>query len=165
MACKSQAGFEPGSKQLFSYMNLLDKCLRPLGRHSRIPTNKVNFNGKHEWHVYIFTVSLNCCQFRVITGFALDDLNGMGITADPGLLDISQPFYVQVDLPHSVKQGETLAVEMVKLFSKLRSKNMVELAWRHFHMPPECLRLMYVCYSSVKYKVLNPSKIIKSAPK
>jgi hypothetical protein len=52
-------------------------------------------------------------QLRVITGFALDDLNGMGITAEPGLLDIFQPFYVQVDLPHSVKQGETLAVEMV----------------------------------------------------
>jgi hypothetical protein len=52
----------------------------------------------------------------VITGFALDDLNGMGITAEPGLLDIFQPFYVQVDLPHSVKLGETLAVEMVNRF-------------------------------------------------
>ena len=52
----------------------------------------------------------------MITGFALDDLNGMGITAEPGLLDIFQPFYVQVDLPHSVKLGETLAVEMVSPF-------------------------------------------------
>ena len=61
--------------------------------------------------VYVLREVFN--SIRVITGFALDDLNGMGITTDPGLLDIFQPFYVQIDLPQSVKQGETLAVEMV----------------------------------------------------
>ena len=80
-------------------------------------TVMMNNNEKNDSRFDIITVSenLNVCfsRIRVITGFALDDLNGMGITADPGLLDIFQPFYVQVDLPHSVKQGETLAVEMV----------------------------------------------------
>jgi len=53
--------------------------------------------------------------YRIITGFALDELNGMGITSgQPGYLEVSQPFYVKLDLPRSVKQGETLAVEMVK---------------------------------------------------
>ena len=50
----------------------------------------------------------------IITGFALDELHGMGITEGlPGNLEVSQPFYVKVDLPYSVKKGETLAVEMV----------------------------------------------------
>ncbi|XP_040577960.1 LOW QUALITY PROTEIN: thioester-containing protein 1 allele R1-like [Lepeophtheirus salmonis] len=49
----------------------------------------------------------------VISGFALDDLHGMGITEQFGSLEVFQPFYVQVDLPSSIKLGETLSVQMV----------------------------------------------------
>ena len=37
----------------------------------------------------------------------------MGITQDAGHLEIFQPFYVKVDLPHLVRRGETVAVQMV----------------------------------------------------
>lgn len=48
-----------------------------------------------------------------ITGFSIDDLYGMGITQEAGLLEIFQPFYVKVDLPPLVRRGETVAVQMV----------------------------------------------------
>ncbi|QQP52137.1 CD109 antigen, partial [Caligus rogercresseyi] len=49
----------------------------------------------------------------IISGFALDDLHGMGITQQFGSLEVFQPFYVQVDIPPSIKLGETLSVQMV----------------------------------------------------
>ena len=48
-----------------------------------------------------------------INGFSLDELYGMGITQEAGHLGIFQPFYVKVELPHSVLRGETLAIQMV----------------------------------------------------
>ena len=44
---------------------------------------------------------------------ALHQLHGMGISDIMANLEIFQPFYVKVQLPHSVKMGETLAVQMV----------------------------------------------------
>jgi len=40
-----------------------------------------------------------------IRGFSVDELTGMGITQEEGLLDIFQPFYVRVDLPYLVRRG------------------------------------------------------------
>ncbi len=48
----------------------------------------------------------------VISGFSLDTLSGMGISEQMQTLEIFQPFFVKVDLPHSVKRGETLAVQV-----------------------------------------------------
>ena len=48
-----------------------------------------------------------------ISGFSIDELFGMGITQETGHLEIFQPFYVKVDLPHLVRRGETVAVQMV----------------------------------------------------
>ena len=48
-----------------------------------------------------------------VSGFAINQLDGMGITESMAELDLFQPFYVLANLPHSVRVGETLAVEMV----------------------------------------------------
>ena len=48
-----------------------------------------------------------------IRGFSVDELTGMGITQEEGLLDIFQPFYVRVDLPYLVRRGESVAIQMV----------------------------------------------------
>jgi len=49
----------------------------------------------------------------VISGFAINQLDGMGICEDLAELELFQPFYVLSNLPYKVKVGETLAVEMV----------------------------------------------------
>jgi CD109 antigen len=49
----------------------------------------------------------------IISGFSLDNLHGMGISTKLQQLEIFQPFFVKVDLPYSVKQGETVAVQMI----------------------------------------------------
>ena len=49
----------------------------------------------------------------VVSAFSLDQLHGMGISEVMANLEIFQPFYVKVQLPYSVKKGETLAVQMV----------------------------------------------------
>ena len=48
-----------------------------------------------------------------VSGFAINQLDGMGISETMAELDLFQPFYVLSNLPHSVRVGETLAVEMV----------------------------------------------------
>ncbi len=48
-----------------------------------------------------------------ISGFSIDELFGMGITQEEGYLEIFQPFYVKLDLPHLVRRGETVAIQMV----------------------------------------------------
>ena len=48
-----------------------------------------------------------------VSGFAINQLDGIGITEDLETLNLWQPFYVLANLPHSVRVGETLAVEMV----------------------------------------------------
>lgn len=49
----------------------------------------------------------------VMSGFALDQLHGMGISEQPQQLEIYQPYFVKVDLPRFVKRGETVAIQMV----------------------------------------------------
>ena len=49
----------------------------------------------------------------VISGFAIDNLHGMGIAEELQSLEVFQPFFVKVELPYSVKQGETVAIEMI----------------------------------------------------
>ncbi len=49
----------------------------------------------------------------IISGFSLHERHGMGISEQMQQLDIYTPFSVKVDLPPSVKLGETLAVQMV----------------------------------------------------
>ena len=48
-----------------------------------------------------------------VSGFAINQLDGMGISEAMAQLNLFQPFYVLANLPHSVRVGETLAVEMV----------------------------------------------------
>merc|ERR1719334_524294 len=54
----------------------------------------------------------------VVSGFAINQLHGMGICEDFAELELFQPFYVLSNMPYRVKVGETLAVEMV-VFSYL----------------------------------------------
>lgn len=49
----------------------------------------------------------------IISGFAIDNLHGMGIAEQLQTLEVFQPFFVKVELPYSVKQGETVAIEMI----------------------------------------------------
>jgi len=49
----------------------------------------------------------------VISGFAINQLDGMGVSDKFAELELFQPFYVLANLPYSVRVGETLAVEMV----------------------------------------------------
>lgn len=49
----------------------------------------------------------------VISGFSLSPLYGMGISDQTQHLDVFQPFFVKVDLPHAVKRGEAVAVQMI----------------------------------------------------
>ncbi len=49
----------------------------------------------------------------VISGFSIDNLYGMGIAEQMQAFEVFQPFFVKVDLPYSVKKGETVAIEMV----------------------------------------------------
>lgn len=49
----------------------------------------------------------------IVSAFSLNQLHGMGISESFGQLQIFQPFYVLVNLPYSVRAGETVAVEMV----------------------------------------------------
>ena len=48
-----------------------------------------------------------------VSGFAINQLDGMGVSETMAELDLFQPFYVLSNLPHSVRVGETPAVEMV----------------------------------------------------
>ena len=49
----------------------------------------------------------------VVSGFAINQLDGMGISEEFAQLELFQPFYVLANMPYRVKVGETLAVEMV----------------------------------------------------
>jgi len=56
-----------------------------------------------------------------ISGFAINQLDGVGIADEFAELELFQPFYVLVNLPKRVKVGETVAVEMV-VFNYLSSE-------------------------------------------
>lgn len=59
----------------------------------------------------------------MITGFALDPINGIGLTQQPKHLRVFKPFFVSVDLPYSVKRGEVLSVPIVVFNYMDRSTN------------------------------------------
>ena len=48
-----------------------------------------------------------------MSGFAINQLDGMGVAETLGELKLFQPFYVLANLPARVRVGETVAVEMV----------------------------------------------------
>lgn len=62
----------------------------------------------------------------VITGFALDPINGIGLTQQPKHLRVFKPFFVSVDLPYSVKRGEVLSVPIV-VFNYMGSSTNAEI--------------------------------------
>ena len=53
-----------------------------------------------------------------VSGFAINQLDGLGISENMAELSLYQPFYLIANVPHRVRVGETLAVEMV-VFSYL----------------------------------------------
>lgn len=62
----------------------------------------------------------------VLTGFAINQLDGMGVSSVPAEVELFQPFYVLANLPYSVRVNETLAVEMV-VFNYLSSEIAAEV--------------------------------------
>lgn len=59
----------------------------------------------------------------VVTGFALDPINGIGLTRQPKHLRVFKPFFVSLDLPYSVKRGEVLSVPIAVFNYMERSTN------------------------------------------
>lgn len=49
----------------------------------------------------------------VISGFSVDPINGLGLTKRSQTVQAFQQFMVAVDLPHSIKRGETLAIPIM----------------------------------------------------
>ena len=62
----------------------------------------------------------------VVSGFSINQLDGMGISETLAELELFQPFYVLANLPYSVRVGETVAVEMV-VFNYLRKEISAEV--------------------------------------
>lgn len=56
----------------------------------------------------------------VITGFSLNDKTGFGMSGEPTNIRVFQPFFVSLNLPHSVKRGEIIAIPVV-LFNYMSS--------------------------------------------
>ena len=46
----------------------------------------------------------------VLTGFSIDPVNGLGLTKAPKNLKVFQPFFVSLNLPYSLKQGEKVSI-------------------------------------------------------
>lgn len=49
----------------------------------------------------------------VITGFAVDPITGLGLTKQPKILNVFQPFFVSLNLPYSIKRGEVVSIPIV----------------------------------------------------
>ncbi len=62
----------------------------------------------------------------IISGFSLHERHGLGISEEMQTLDVFSPFSVKVDLPHSVKMGETVAVQMA-VYNYLEKEIKVEV--------------------------------------
>jgi len=62
----------------------------------------------------------------VVSGFSINQLDGMGISETLAELELFQPFYVLANIPYSVRVGETVAVEMV-VFNYLRKEISAEV--------------------------------------
>lgn len=62
----------------------------------------------------------------VITGFSINPNQGLGLSKNPKMLKVYQPFFVSLNLPYSVKRGEVVALPIV-LFNYLESDLQTEL--------------------------------------
>jgi len=49
----------------------------------------------------------------VITGFSMNLQNGLGLTKQPSKLTVFMPFFIYLNLPYSIKRGETIAIQAV----------------------------------------------------
>lgn len=92
----------------------------------------------------------------VITGFALDLINGIGLTRQPQNLRVFKPFFVSVDLPYSVKRGEVLSVPIV-VFNYMDSSTNAEVTLHNVEQDFE--------YVEMTNDVETPSKLTISLSK
>uniref|UniRef100_A0A1B0BJ29 TEP1-F n=1 Tax=Glossina palpalis gambiensis TaxID=67801 RepID=A0A1B0BJ29_9MUSC len=49
----------------------------------------------------------------VISGFAVSEKTGLGMTEKPFKINVFQPFFIDVNLPYSVKRGEVIAIPVI----------------------------------------------------
>ncbi|CAK9821472.1 CD109 antigen [Anthophora retusa] len=49
----------------------------------------------------------------VLTAFSVNDVHGLGLIEEPRKLKVFRPFFISVDLPYSVIQGEIVAIQIV----------------------------------------------------
>uniref|UniRef100_A0A1A9W1S7 TEP1-F n=1 Tax=Glossina brevipalpis TaxID=37001 RepID=A0A1A9W1S7_9MUSC len=49
----------------------------------------------------------------VITAFALNEKSGLAMTENPFKINVFQPFFIDVNLPYSVKRGEVIAIPVI----------------------------------------------------
>ncbi|KAI9585832.1 hypothetical protein GQX74_001679 [Glossina fuscipes] len=49
----------------------------------------------------------------VITAFAVNEKTGLGMTEKPFKINVFQPFFIDVNLPYSVKRGEVIAIPVI----------------------------------------------------
>lgn len=57
----------------------------------------------------------------ILTGFALNDELGLGITKDATKLKVFQPFFASMNLPYSIKRGEVISVP-VTIFNYMENE-------------------------------------------
>lgn len=46
----------------------------------------------------------------IITGFSINSADGLGLIKEPKKLTVFQPFFISLNLPYSVKRGETVII-------------------------------------------------------
>lgn len=46
----------------------------------------------------------------IITGFSIHPINGLGLTKQPSMFSVFQPFFVSTNLPYSIKCGEVVSI-------------------------------------------------------
>uniref|UniRef100_A0A1A9VUW4 TEP1-F n=1 Tax=Glossina austeni TaxID=7395 RepID=A0A1A9VUW4_GLOAU len=49
----------------------------------------------------------------VISAFAVNEKTGLGMTENPFKINVFQPFFIDVNLPYSVKRGEVIAIPVI----------------------------------------------------
>ena len=49
----------------------------------------------------------------IITGFSLSKSHGLGLVDNPSKVNVFMPFFLSIDLPYSVKLGETIRIPVV----------------------------------------------------
>lgn len=75
-----------------------------------LPTNR---NFRYEGKTSIRRRIPSTLNTWIITGFSLDPLYGLGITASPKKIKVSKPLVVSCDLPPSVQVGEVIVIPVV----------------------------------------------------